>query len=237
MPLGQQRDRQEAQRLLATDDGARHLLAQASPESRAGMRIGHRPSEQCVCGGYGLVAILVQPMAIESTPLIASDDHLAHDGLIELQGGREIPCWESPERAIVIRDALLATGDYALQPPEDHGPDPIAAVHELELIDLVEHVWTDAIAAGWDASRPLVPDTFLLRAYVGVDGPGVAAGRPASAAGRVLLRHGNADRGRDGGRRSGGRRHRAHRGRSRARAARRSPTGSAGRRATMPAAT
>ena len=106
-------------------------------------------------------------MPIESTPLIASDDHLAHDGLIELQGGREIPCWESPERAIAIRDALLATGDYVLEPPDAHGPDPISAVHELELIDLVEHVWTDAMAAGWDASRPLIPDTFLLRAYAG----------------------------------------------------------------------
>ena len=106
-------------------------------------------------------------MPIESTPLIASDRHLAHDGLVEMQAGREIPCWESPERATVIRDALLATGNYVLEPPVAHGPDPIAAVHELELIDLVEHVWTDAMAAGWDTSRPLLPDTFLLREYAG----------------------------------------------------------------------
>jgi acetoin utilization deacetylase AcuC-like enzyme len=101
------------------------------------------------------------------TPLIASDDHLAHGGLIELYAGQEIPCHESPERAIVIRDALLVTGDYVLQPPELHGPDPISAVHEVELIDLVEHVWSDALADGWDPTRPLLPDTFLLRGYVG----------------------------------------------------------------------
>jgi len=101
------------------------------------------------------------------TPLVASEDHLAHDGLIELVGGREVPCFESPERATVIRAALLETGDYALTAPEDHGPDPIAAVHELELIDLVEHAWTDALAAGRDPSRPLLPDTFLLREYAG----------------------------------------------------------------------
>ena len=106
-------------------------------------------------------------MPIERTPLIASDDHLAHAGLIELYAGQEIPCFESPERAIVIRDALLATGDYALEPPTVHGQDPISAVHEVELIDLVEHVWADAIADGWDASRPLVPDTFMLNGYVG----------------------------------------------------------------------
>jgi acetoin utilization deacetylase AcuC-like enzyme len=31
----------------------------------------------------------------------------------------------------------------------------------------VEHAWADAIAAGHDPSRPLLPDTFLLRAYAG----------------------------------------------------------------------
>ena len=111
------------------------------------------------------------------TPLIASDDHLAHDGLVELVAGREVPCYESPERATAIREALLATGDYALEAPSDHGPDPIAAVHSVELIDLVEHVWTDAIAAGRDPARPLLPDTFLLGAYAGRDVARAPAGR------------------------------------------------------------
>jgi len=100
-------------------------------------------------------------------PLIASDHHRAHDGLIELMGGKPVRCWDSPERATVIREALLATGDYDLEPPDDHGPDPIAAVHDLEMIDLVEHVWTDALAAGHDPSTPLIPDTLLLRSYSG----------------------------------------------------------------------
>jgi acetoin utilization deacetylase AcuC-like enzyme len=99
------------------------------------------------------------------TPLIASDDHLAHDGLVELVAGQQVPCFESPERATLIREALLATGDYALEAPTDHGPDPIAAVHSVELIDLVDHAWTDAIAAGRGPERPLLPDTFLLGAY------------------------------------------------------------------------
>ncbi len=101
------------------------------------------------------------------TPVVASDAHLGHTGLVELVGGREVPCFESPERATVIREALLAIGDYQLIAPDDHGPDPIAAVHELELIDLVEHAWTDAMAAGRDPTRPLLPDTFLLREYAG----------------------------------------------------------------------
>ena len=98
-------------------------------------------------------------------PLIASDHHLAHDGLVELMAGRPVPCFESPQRATAIREALLATGDYQLEAPVEHGPDPIAAVHDLELVDLVEHAWADAVAAGRDPSVPLLPDTFLLGAY------------------------------------------------------------------------
>ena len=104
-------------------------------------------------------------MSQPRTPLVASDAHLAHTGLVELLAGREVPCYESPERATVIREALVATGSYEHVSPTDHGPDPIAAVHDLELIDLVEHVWEDAIADGRDPSRPLLPDTFLLAAY------------------------------------------------------------------------
>jgi acetoin utilization deacetylase AcuC-like enzyme len=100
-------------------------------------------------------------------PLVASDHHLGHDGLVELVGGRPVPCFESPERATVIRRALLESGRYELVSPTDHGPDPISAVHDVELIDLVEHVWTDAVASGHDATRPLLPDTFLLRQYAG----------------------------------------------------------------------
>lgn len=100
-------------------------------------------------------------------PLVASDHHLGHDGLVELVAGRPVPCFESPERATVIREALLATGAYELVAPEPHGRDAILRVHEAELIDLVEHVWTDALAAGHDPSAPLLPDTFLLREYAG----------------------------------------------------------------------
>lgn len=105
--------------------------------------------------------------AMPPTPLVASDHHLGHAGLVELLAGREVPCFESPERAVTIRQALLETGDYLLVAPEEHGPDPISTVHELELLDLVEHAWTDAVAAGHDPARPLLPDTFLLREFAG----------------------------------------------------------------------
>jgi acetoin utilization deacetylase AcuC-like enzyme len=101
------------------------------------------------------------------TPVIFSEAHRGHDGLVELFAGREIPCWESPARAETILGALLATGRHALEAPEEHGPDPIAGVHDLELIDLVENAWADAVADGHDPARSLLPDTFLLAAYRG----------------------------------------------------------------------
>lgn len=101
-------------------------------------------------------------------PVIRSDAHLAHTGLIELASGVEIPCWESPERVLAIEAALLEDGSFAFDDPTEHGRAPILAVHDAELVEVVEHAWTDALAAGaTDGSRAWLPDTFLLAAYRG----------------------------------------------------------------------
>jgi acetoin utilization deacetylase AcuC-like enzyme len=101
-------------------------------------------------------------------PVIRSDAHLAHTGLIELSGGREIPCWESPERALAIEAALHAAGSFAFDEPTEHGREPILAVHDADMVDVFEHAWPDALAAGaTDGSRPWIPDTYLLAAYRG----------------------------------------------------------------------
>jgi acetoin utilization deacetylase AcuC-like enzyme len=111
-------------------------------------------------------------------PVVASDAHLAHDGLVELLAGREVPCFEAPARAIAIRRALDEWGGCRFEDAEEHGIDPITAVHDLELVDLLEHVWDDAMSAGRDAPRCLIPDTFRLDAYVGrMDLPDLPAGR------------------------------------------------------------
>jgi acetoin utilization deacetylase AcuC-like enzyme len=113
------------------------------------------------------------------TPVIRSDAHLAHSGLVELSGGLEIPCYETPERATEIERALAAAGGFVLAEPEAFGHQPILAVHDAELLDVVEHAWTDAIASGEiDGSRPLIPDTFKLAAY---PGPMALSTLPSSA--------------------------------------------------------
>jgi acetoin utilization deacetylase AcuC-like enzyme len=104
----------------------------------------------------------------DPTPVIRSDAHLGHSGLVELSAGREVTCHESPERAIEIERALRADGGFTFEEPAEHGSGPILAVHDAALVEVVEHAWTDALAAGdADGSRPLIPDTYLLEAYPG----------------------------------------------------------------------
>ncbi|MDQ2941836.1 MAG: histone deacetylase family protein [Chloroflexota bacterium] len=110
-------------------------------------------------------------------PVVLSDAHLAHDGLIELVRGDPVPCYESPARAVEIERALRAADGYLLEPPIEHGRAPVTAVHDPDLVDLLEHVWTDAIISGFDGTRPLIPDTFATAAFVAGHEP---AGMPAS---------------------------------------------------------
>jgi acetoin utilization deacetylase AcuC-like enzyme len=103
-----------------------------------------------------------------ATTVVRSDAHLGHTGLVELLAGREVPCFEAPERAIEIERALVADGGFRLVEPDAFGPDPITAVHDRDLVELVDTVWSDALAAGdIDGSRPMIPDTFKLASYAG----------------------------------------------------------------------
>ena len=91
-------------------------------------------------------------------PVVTSPAHLAHDGLLEVMGGRPVPCYEKPERISAIERALMDAGGHRFMPVREHGLRPITDVHEPALVDLLEHVWTDAIASGaTDGAAPLIP--------------------------------------------------------------------------------
>jgi acetoin utilization deacetylase AcuC-like enzyme len=113
------------------------------------------------------------------TPVVRSDAHLGHTGLVELMGGVPVPCFEMPERAIEIERALAADDGFALVEADAFGDAPILAVHDPALIEVVDHAWMAALEAGdIDAARPLIPDTFKLAAY---PGPMALPDEPAAA--------------------------------------------------------
>jgi acetoin utilization deacetylase AcuC-like enzyme len=112
--------------------------------------------------------------------VVSSHAHLAHDGLVEVMGGRAVPCFEKPERITEIEKALATERSYRFITPVEHGMEAIARVHDEELIDLLEHVWTDAVASGGtDGSAPLIPDTFLVGPLAAGGYRGTGTARPA----------------------------------------------------------
>jgi acetoin utilization deacetylase AcuC-like enzyme len=113
-------------------------------------------------------------------PVVTSDAHLAHAGLVEVMGGRPVACYEKPERITAIQAALSAAGVGRFVAPTEHGAAPITALHDPDLLDLLEHAWADALASGaTDGTRPLIPDTFLVGPYAAGGYTGAGTARPA----------------------------------------------------------
>ncbi len=111
---------------------------------------------------------------------MTSDAHLVHDGLVEVMGGRPIPCYECPERITAIEAALAGAQLARFVEPALHGAKPITALHDPALVDLLEHAWADAVAAGAiEGIQPLIPDTFLVGPYADGGYSGARTARPA----------------------------------------------------------
>jgi acetoin utilization deacetylase AcuC-like enzyme len=95
-------------------------------------------------------------------------------------GGRAIPCYERPERISAIERALADAGAQRRIPPDEHGLGPIIDVHDPAFVDLLEKVWTDALASGaTDGAAPLIPDTFLVGPLAAGGYGGSGTERPA----------------------------------------------------------
>jgi acetoin utilization deacetylase AcuC-like enzyme len=94
--------------------------------------------------------------------------HGQHSPEFETDAGVPVPIYEMPRRAEIIREALEADGGYDLVSPEDHGIEPITAVHDRALLRYLEGAWAEAPSE--PESRAIVPDTiphFALRAGMG----------------------------------------------------------------------
>jgi len=93
---------------------------------------------------------------------VLSDRHRAHDPKVETYLGVPVPANEVPERAEMIRAALVEDGGFELTEPTDHGLDPILAVHDAGLVRFMEEAWPEVQRQRIDREF-LVADTYPVR--------------------------------------------------------------------------
>jgi acetoin utilization deacetylase AcuC-like enzyme len=82
---------------------------------------------------------------------VYSDDHRLHHGKSELVDGELKPCFECPERADIVLDAVTQSNLGAVITPDDFGLAPIQAVHNPGYVGFLEQawdLWTDAGRSG-----------------------------------------------------------------------------------------
>src|SRR5437899_8856353 len=87
-----------------------------------------------------------------SMPVVWSDECLRHEPGGEVWIGLPIPGDEVPERALRIRDALLAEG-ARLKPAAPHGDDALLEVHHAGLLDFLRTASSRWEEAGYPAAH------------------------------------------------------------------------------------
>ena len=99
---------------------------------------------------------------------IFDERQLRHNPARYFRRGAYIPHPEQPERAILIRDMLLKNG-FEIEPPRDHGEEPIKSVHDPDYVDF----WKDA----YERWQTVAGDAEPIPTYH----PGRRAGRRSSS--------------------------------------------------------
>jgi len=120
-----------------------------------------------------------------SMPVVWSDTCLLHEAGGEVWIGRPIPGDELPERAVRIREALVAAGATVVEAHEQPD-DALLAVHDERLLAFLRDAWSDWHAAGYPAAHGqgrIVPYIFAHLGLVGALEPML----PASPAARTGL--------------------------------------------------
>ncbi|MGC2857333.1 histone deacetylase family protein [Novispirillum sp. DQ9] len=84
-----------------------------------------------------------------------------HDGGLEFNEGRLVPCHEGPERAAMVLAAWRAAGLGAEEPARDVGLAPILAVHDAAYVAFLRTARERWTAAGRDGQA--LPFTFAAR--------------------------------------------------------------------------
>lgn len=87
--------------------------------------------------------------------------HRNHSPERELEAGAFQSPFEHPGRAEIIRATLERDSSFTFLPPEDHGIEPIAAVHDPGLIRFLQCGWEEYQAA-YGPTHDVIPDVFVM---------------------------------------------------------------------------
>lgn len=83
---------------------------------------------------------------------VVSPLHVGHAGGLEMNRGALVPCFETPERAEIILDAVRDAGLGAVIDAGDKGEAPILAVHDAAYVSFLKTAWERWLAAGRSGS-------------------------------------------------------------------------------------
>jgi acetoin utilization deacetylase AcuC-like enzyme len=107
--------------------------------------------------------------------IVYSEAHRAHRGEFEFFRGRQVPCFEKPERADLVLAALVERKLGAVLPPQPFGIERIERVHAPRYLRFLERAWgmwtslgesADAIASVWPVRgfrSDVEPDNFIAQ--------------------------------------------------------------------------
>ncbi|MEO1190628.1 MAG: histone deacetylase family protein [Pseudomonadota bacterium] len=93
--------------------------------------------------------------------IIFDERQLLHAPESYFRQGQIVPHPEQPQRAVLLRDALLQSG-HSLETPRDHGRDPITAVHTPGYVAFHETAWERWVAEK-GPDLPAVPNYHSFR--------------------------------------------------------------------------
>jgi acetoin utilization deacetylase AcuC-like enzyme len=91
-----------------------------------------------------------------------SEKHKLRDAKTELFGGQLVQPFERPSRAQYIYDRISEVGLGPIVAPEDHGMDPILAIHDAKFVQFLQNAWGlweaegfkgEALPTCWPARR------------------------------------------------------------------------------------
>jgi len=95
--------------------------------------------------------------------IIYSDHHRAHQGLFEFYRGELVPCFEKPERADFVLEAVRRRGIGPVIEPESFPLETIERVHTPRYLRFLERAW-----AAWSAlgqTRDALPAVWPIRGF------------------------------------------------------------------------